>query len=108
MRLRPSGRDVRALRDAVTEAIEPLRREKTVRSSLEAEVTVPDAAARRGRRSPKLFIVAQGRDAAMRVDGDAAPITTNAAVAGGICPRLTTDGALCDRCDERRGMSGDA
>ncbi|WP_033920231.1 isoleucine--tRNA ligase [Sphingomonas sp. 37zxx] len=33
---------VRALREQVTEAIEPLRREKTVRSSLEAEVTLPD------------------------------------------------------------------
>ena len=33
---------VRHLRERVTEAIEPLRREKTVRSSLEAEVTVPE------------------------------------------------------------------
>ncbi|MEG3147182.1 isoleucine--tRNA ligase [Sphingomonas sp. RT2P30] len=33
--------DVRALRQQVTEAIEPLRREKIVRSSLEAEVVVP-------------------------------------------------------------------
>ncbi|MFT3977690.1 MAG: isoleucine--tRNA ligase [Sphingomonas bacterium] len=33
---------VRSLRERVTEAIEPLRREKIVRSSLEAEVTVPD------------------------------------------------------------------
>ena len=33
--------EVRVLRRAVTEAIEPLRREKTVRSSLEAEVHVP-------------------------------------------------------------------
>ena len=33
---------VRALRERVTETIEPLRREKIVRSSLEAEVTVPD------------------------------------------------------------------
>ena len=34
-------RDTLALRAQVTEAIEPLRREKTVRSSLEAEVHVP-------------------------------------------------------------------
>ena len=34
-------REVLALRAQVTEAIEPLRREKTVRSSLEAEVKVP-------------------------------------------------------------------
>ena len=34
---------LRALRSTVTEAIEPLRRDKTIRSSLEAEVTLPDA-----------------------------------------------------------------
>src|SRR3546814_2029702 len=34
--------DVRRLREAVTEAIEPLRRDKVIRSSLEAEVTVPE------------------------------------------------------------------
>src|SRR5690606_32010624 len=34
--------DIRALREKVTEAIEPLRREKTIRSSLEANVTVPE------------------------------------------------------------------
>ena len=33
--------DIRALREKVTEAIEPYRREKTIRSSLEANVTVP-------------------------------------------------------------------
>jgi isoleucyl-tRNA synthetase len=33
--------EIRGLRAQVTEAIEPLRREKTVRSSNEAEVTVP-------------------------------------------------------------------
>jgi isoleucyl-tRNA synthetase len=33
---------VRTLRQQVTEAIEPMRREKIIRSSLEAEVTVPD------------------------------------------------------------------
>ncbi len=36
--------ELRALRTQVTEAIEPLRRDKVVGSSLEAEVTVPDAA----------------------------------------------------------------
>ena len=32
---------LRDLRERVTEAIEPLRRDKTIRSSLEADVTVP-------------------------------------------------------------------
>ncbi|HWV59536.1 MAG TPA: isoleucine--tRNA ligase, partial [Sphingopyxis sp.] len=35
---------VRTQREAVTEAIEPYRREKTIRSSLEAEVTIPEPA----------------------------------------------------------------
>ncbi|MAW99779.1 MAG: isoleucine--tRNA ligase, partial [Sphingomonas sp.] len=34
--------DIRALRERVTETIEPLRREKTIRSSNEAEVWVPE------------------------------------------------------------------
>ncbi len=33
---------IRAMREQVTEAIEPLRRDKIIRSSLEAEVSVPD------------------------------------------------------------------
>ncbi|MGH6781937.1 MAG: isoleucine--tRNA ligase, partial [Sphingomonadaceae bacterium] len=35
---------VRAAREGVTEAIEPLRREKVIRSSLEAEIAAPDLA----------------------------------------------------------------
>ncbi len=90
-------RKIRDLRVAVTEAIEPLRREKTVRSSLEAEVTVPamlldaDALA-------EAFIVAKV------TPGDAVTVTRTDFHKCGRCwrhlPEVTVDGELCDRCEE--------
>ncbi len=89
-------REIRELRVAVTEAIEPLRREKTVRSSLEAEVTVPsmlldaDALA-------EAFIVAKV------TPGDAVTVTRTDFHKCGRCwrhlPEVTVDGELCDRCE---------
>jgi isoleucyl-tRNA synthetase len=89
--------DVRRLREQVTEAIEPLRREKTVRSSLEAEVTVPamplDAAA-----LAEAFIVARVTVG----DGERVAVTRTAFSKCGRCwrhlPDVTGDGALCGRC----------
>ncbi|MFC3556643.1 isoleucine--tRNA ligase [Sphingomonas qilianensis] len=89
--------DVRALRVQVTEAIEPLRREKRIRSSLEAEVTVPEALL-----SPaalaELFIVAKV------TEGDGITVTPSDYHKCGRCwrllPEVTDDGALCDRCAE--------
>ncbi len=90
-------RKIRDLRVAVTEAIEPLRREKTVRSSLEAEVTVPamlldaDALA-------EAFIVAKV------TPGDGVTVTRTDFHKCGRCwrhlPEVTVDGELCDRCEE--------
>ncbi|MGN6277101.1 MAG: isoleucine--tRNA ligase [Sphingomonas sp.] len=87
--------DVRALREQVTEAIEPLRREKVIRSSLEAEVTVPslplpaDALA-------EVFIVAKV------AKGDVVSVTRTDYDKCGRCwrllPEVAADGALCDRC----------
>ena len=87
--------DVRRLRETVTEAIEPLRRAKQVRSSLEAEVTVPtlplsaDALA-------ETFIVArvgQGADVT---------VTPTDYSKCGRCwrhlPEVSAVGTLCDRC----------
>ncbi len=89
--------EIRQLRVAVTEAIEPLRREKTVRSSLEAEVTVPallldaDALA-------EAFIVAKV------TPGDGVTVTRTDFHKCGRCwrhlPEVKVDGDLCDRCDE--------
>ncbi|USQ99765.1 isoleucine--tRNA ligase [Sphingomonas aerolata] len=89
--------EIRALRVAVTEAIEPLRREKTVRSSLEAEITVPamllDANA-----LAEAFIVAKV------TPGDTVTVTRTDFHKCGRCwrhlPEVTTDGELCDRCEE--------
>ena len=89
--------EVRALRVGVTEAIEPLRRAKTVRSSLEAEVTVPalplsaDALA-------EVFIVAEVRT------GDGIKVERTDRHKCGRCwrhlPEVGDDGALCARCAE--------
>ncbi len=89
--------DLRALRAQVTEAIEPLRREKTVRSSLEAEVVVPALPL-----SPALlaemFIVADVKQ------GEAVAVARTDYAKCGRCwrhlPDVTEDGALCGRCEE--------
>ncbi|MFZ5795716.1 MAG: class I tRNA ligase family protein, partial [Pseudomonadota bacterium] len=86
---------VRALRTQVTEAIEPLRREKIVRSSLEAEVVVPEAML-----SPaalaELFIVAKV------TTGEAITVSRTDFHKCGRCwrhlPEVAVDGDLCDRC----------
>ncbi|MES2021384.1 MAG: isoleucine--tRNA ligase [Pseudomonadota bacterium] len=86
---------VRALRTQVTEAIEPLRREKIVRSSLEAEVVVPEAPL-----SPaalaELFIVAKV------TTGEAISVARTDFHKCGRCwrhlPEVVVDGDLCDRC----------
>jgi len=88
--------EVRALRAQVTEAIEPLRREKVVRSSLEAEVTVPslpvDAA-----ELAEAFIVAKV------AQGDGVAVRRSDYHKCGRCwrllPEVTEDLALCDRCE---------
>ncbi|GAA0726124.1 isoleucine--tRNA ligase [Sphingomonas japonica] len=89
--------DVRALRETVTEAIEPLRREKTIRSSLEAEITVPVlplAAAELA----EIFIVADV------TQGDAVSVARTDRLKCGRCwrhlPEVAEDGALCHRCAE--------
>jgi isoleucyl-tRNA synthetase len=88
---------VRALRTQVTEAIEPLRREKIVRSSLEAEVVVPEAPMP-VEALAELFIVAKV------TTGDAIAVSRTDYDKCGRCwrllPDVSEDGALCDRCAE--------
>lgn len=90
--------ELRRLRQAVTEAIEPYRREKTVRSSLEAEVTLPslplppeDLA--------ELFITST-----VHAGGDGIVIARSEHHKCGRCwrllPEVEADGALCHRCEE--------
>ena len=89
---------LRALRTTVTEAIEPLRRDKVIGSSLQAEVVVP-AGAPEGDLA-ELFITAQ----VTRGQGDAVEIVPTSHHKCGRCwrhlPEVTEDGALCARCDE--------
>ena len=87
---------VRTQREAVTEAIEPYRREKTIRSSLEAEVTIPDPALDPAALE-EVFIVSVARG------GDALTVTRTENHKCGRCwrhlPEVVEDGALCNRCD---------
>jgi isoleucyl-tRNA synthetase len=86
---------LRELRAEVTEAIEPLRRDKVIGSSLEAEVTVPSA------QDPaflaELFITSTVRK------GDEVAVTKTSNHKCGRCwrhlPEVREDGDLCGRCE---------
>jgi isoleucyl-tRNA synthetase len=87
--------ELRSLRALVTERIEPLRREKVIGSSLEAEVSVPSDA------DPELlqelFITSTVRH------GDWAVVKTDNNKCGRCwrhLPEVAEDGALCARCEE--------
>jgi len=90
--------DLRALRVKVTEAIEPLRREKIVGSSLAATVTVPASAPDAD--LAELFITAK----VTRGQGDEVTVTPSTDHKCGRCwrhlPEVSEDGDLCDRCDD--------
>ncbi|MGH6614941.1 isoleucine--tRNA ligase [Sphingomonas sp.] len=89
--------DMRALRVQVTEAIEPLRRDKQVRSSLEAEVTVPKSAM-------SLDALAEAFIVAKVTQADTVSVTPTDFHKCGRCwrhlPEVTEDGTLCARCAE--------
>ncbi|MEM7690023.1 MAG: isoleucine--tRNA ligase [Pseudomonadota bacterium] len=93
---------MRALRERVTEAIEPLRRKKTIRSSNEAFVTVPASAVPAGvsdEQLAELFITGT----VTRHDKDEVIVTKSTDAKCGRCwrllPDVAEDGALCGRCD---------
>ncbi|WP_447757702.1 isoleucine--tRNA ligase [Sphingopyxis fribergensis] len=87
---------VRTQREAVTEAIEPYRREKTIRSSLEAEVMIPDPTLDPAALE-EIFIVSVARA------GSELAVTRTENHKCGRCwrhlPEVTEDGSLCNRCD---------
>ncbi|QZD94233.1 isoleucine--tRNA ligase [Qipengyuania gelatinilytica] len=93
---------LRALRERVTEAIEPLRRDKTIRSSLEADVVVPASAVPEGFSDEdlaELFITAS----VTRGQSDEVTVSRTDENKCGRCwrllPSVEEDGALCDRCE---------
>ncbi len=95
---------LRELRSSVTEAIEPMRREKTVGSSLQVEVSVPDINAilsnYRDDDLAELFITSTAKPVAGLNAPEIRP-TTNSKC--GRCwrylPEVADDGALCGRCE---------
>ena len=93
--------DIRRLRETVTEAIEPYRREKTIRSSLEADVTVPEML-RPAAELAEIFIVADVRLGA----GGVTVARTNHDKCGRcwrLLPEVEAEGALCHRCAKVTG-----
>ncbi|WP_324261787.1 isoleucine--tRNA ligase [Altererythrobacter sp. H2] len=93
---------LRNLRQQVTEAIEPYRRDKTIRSGLEALVTVPGDAVPGGINDAalaELFITAT----VARGQGSVVIVTPTTDPKCGRCwrhlPEVAEDGALCHRCD---------
>jgi len=93
---------LRALREDVMEAIEPLRREKVIRSGLEADVIVPADAVPEGFSDDdlaELFITAS----VTRSDSADVTVTRTSENKCGRCwrllPSVTEDGDLCDRCE---------
>jgi isoleucyl-tRNA synthetase len=94
---------LRALRERVTEAIEPLRREKVIRSSNEATVTVPASAVPEGvtdEQLAELFITGT----VTRGQSDEVTVTKSTDHKCGRCwrllPDVEEDGSLCGRCAE--------
>jgi isoleucyl-tRNA synthetase len=87
---------LRAARVTVNEAIEPMRREKVIGSSLEAAVTFAGHAGDTD--LAELFIVSSV------TQGDALGVTRTTHHKCGRCwrhlPEVTEDGALCSRCDQ--------
>ncbi|MFV0645583.1 MAG: isoleucine--tRNA ligase [Sphingomonadaceae bacterium] len=100
---------LRELREQVTEAIEPLRREKTIRSGLEANVSVPAHAVPDGFDDDdlaELFITAS----VTRGQEDAVIVHRTTDHKCGRCwrllPDVAEDGALCGRCESVLAEAG--
>ncbi|MEO7248345.1 MAG: zinc finger domain-containing protein, partial [Novosphingobium sp.] len=104
--------DARPLRRAITEAIEPLRREKIVGSSLEAEVVIPIAGGGSFERDIRSLDLAELCIVSSVLFSDVVEpdsltgpfsVTKTTHHKCGRCwrhlPEVTEDGSLCSRCD---------
>jgi len=94
---------LRELRERVMEAIEPLRREKVIRSGLEAEVTVPSSAVPEGFSADDLATLFITGTVTLG-DGDEVTVTKSSDAKCGRCwrllPEVSEDGDLCNRCED--------
>ncbi|HKX80094.1 MAG TPA: isoleucine--tRNA ligase [Novosphingobium sp.] len=97
--------EIRSLRRQVTEAIEPLRRDKTIGSGLEADVTLPDSALidswkRETTEGSEIFICG---NVAVDFSVKDIAVTRTSHHKCGRCwrhlPEVAEDNALCGRCD---------
>ena len=100
-----NGTLIRATRERVTEAIEPLRREKVIGSSLEAQDPLSRSGTRPHRRGAcrscgNLHRVRSGARRGRGDRSDADRTSANAAAAGGICPKWPRT-AACARAARR-------
>ncbi|HEX7874201.1 MAG TPA: class I tRNA ligase family protein, partial [Sphingobium sp.] len=95
--------NLRNQRNQVNEAIEPLRREKVIRSSLEADVTMGELVPSDGVNFAEIAIVARIETGV----GDGIIVKPSDWRKCGRCwrllPEVKEDGALCHRCDEVLG-----
>ena len=94
---------LRSQRDQVNEAIEPLRREKVIRSSLEADVSMGRLVPSDGVNFAEIAIVARIETGI----GDGIVVKPSDWHKCGRCwrllPEVEEDGALCNRCDQVLG-----
>ena len=92
--------EIRSQRDQVNEAIEPLRREKVIRSSLEADVAMGMQVPSDGVNFAEIAIVARIETGV----GEGIVVKPSEWHKCGRCwrllPEVEEDGTLCNRCDE--------
>ncbi|MDD3798566.1 MAG: isoleucine--tRNA ligase [Novosphingobium sp.] len=94
---------LRGLRDRVNEAIEPLRREKVVRSGLEAQVTVPADAVPAGTANAALTELFITSTVSCSEEGEMSVQPTRHHKCDRCwrhLPDVREDGALCGRCED--------
>jgi isoleucyl-tRNA synthetase len=98
--------DIRAARTYVNEHIEPLRREKVIGSSLQAEVilSMQDQAAANTARSVDMAEICITASCHIADDADGVLVSPTTNYKCGRCwrhlPEVSEDGALCGRCED--------
>ncbi len=98
--------EIRALRTKITEAIEPLRRDKIIRSSLEADVKLhptQNGLQHLSNEGWQEILICADLSVGSDIEGDVVVTKTDNHKCGRcwrLLPEVEEDGALCDRCAE--------